>query len=544
MTATLADDSIVVTDFGADPEAVSRPITPRTASDLGERMILVPQAVNPEVTDEEIKKFVSRYRSTLNIVVIVPSGARAEFWKDVASPDFVLTADNIQNGVERLKATTGNLAVMVNKYDGVDLPDDACRLLVLDGVPDTRRLIDRYEQSILRDSEREQSRQVQRIEQGMGRAIRSNEDYCVVLLMGQRLISHLFAAKSARFFSPATARQLALSSQVSGQISSLADMREPVADLLNRNPQWVSAARSSLIDVTYASAVTLDPIVVLQRQAFDLARRGRFDAAERSLRDASEKAPDRTVKGWLLEQVAAAVHPQDSARSQEVLLAANDLNSSVTKPLAGISYTRMNTAAMDQARGSASYISDYPDPNSMIIAVNGLLADLIFRPDSADEFELSLKEIGRLLGFKSQRPEKEGAGKLDVLWGLGEDRYLLLPCKSGAVTKTIAKRYTDQVAGELIWFREEYGTSARATSALVHPSLELDADAVPPPEMRIISERQLGPIRGAIQAFAQAVKDHRSDPEHIRRALSSNSLLGSQIVDQYTTSPTRPSLRR
>ena len=42
LTATLSDDSVLVTHFGADPESVSRPITPTTADDLGDRMILTP----------------------------------------------------------------------------------------------------------------------------------------------------------------------------------------------------------------------------------------------------------------------------------------------------------------------------------------------------------------------------------------------------------------------------------------------------------------------------------------------------------------------
>lgn len=39
------------------------------------------------------------------------------------------------------------LVVLVNKYDGIDLPNDACRIPVIDGLPDVRRKIDIIRQS-------------------------------------------------------------------------------------------------------------------------------------------------------------------------------------------------------------------------------------------------------------------------------------------------------------------------------------------------------------------------------------------------------------
>lgn len=45
LTATLADDSVLVRDFGADPKSVETPIFPAGAGDIGDRMILVPQSL-------------------------------------------------------------------------------------------------------------------------------------------------------------------------------------------------------------------------------------------------------------------------------------------------------------------------------------------------------------------------------------------------------------------------------------------------------------------------------------------------------------------
>ncbi|MGP3978303.1 hypothetical protein ACTWQF_30720 [Streptomyces sp. 8N114] len=55
LTATLADDSALVTDFGADPALVAKLVTPGSAADLGERMILAPVALNPDLDNKAVR---------------------------------------------------------------------------------------------------------------------------------------------------------------------------------------------------------------------------------------------------------------------------------------------------------------------------------------------------------------------------------------------------------------------------------------------------------------------------------------------------------
>lgn len=541
MTATLADDAVLVTDFGAEPESVAKPILPKTASDLGERMILVPQEINPKVTDEEIKEFVTSYKANQNVVVIVPSAKRAAFWLPVATPGLVLTADNIQAGIEHLRTTKGNLAVLVNKYDGIDLPGDACRILVVDGLPDARRLIDRHEQSALKSSDRLSARQVQRIEQGMGRGIRSNDDYCVVLLMGARLLSTLYANAAVRHFSRATAAQLELSRQLSEQLAKkgLPALAEPISDILGRNPGWVAAAKNALIEVSHPTEAAVDPVAIAQRRAFEASRRGQFDVAETSLRAAEQGITDRLVKGWLLEQIAAAIHPLDKVRSQQVLAAANERNSFVAKPMAGIAYKRLDSAALDQAQQARTFLkATYPKGgNSVILGVNGLLDDLTLGEDGSEEFEQALMELGSHLGFRTQRPEKDGIWNLDVLWSIGNLEYVLFPCKSEATSATISKHYTDEVSGAINWFKGAYDHTCKPTAVIIHRSNVLDKLAAPPAGMRCISQHELNELKKACESFAIAVKDQLDDVAHLRSALASNGLLGGQFIQRYTAVP-------
>lgn len=544
MTATLSDDAVLATDFGADPKALAKPVTPKSASDLGERMILVPQRINTGIKDEDIKAFVTKIAAGRNAVVIVPSGDRAGFWADVVTPGLVLSADNLREGVERLRTTKGNLAVLVNKYDGVDLPGDACRILVVDGLPDARRLADKHEQGVLRASDRYRARQVQRIEQGMGRAIRSNEDYCVVVLMGAQLLRTLYAAGAAQYFSPATASQMGLSAQVSEQVAhkGLAALAEPIGDVLKRNPGWVAASRNALIEASYPASVVVDSIAVAQRQAFDAARRGKFGVAERFLHEAANATEEHLVKGWLLEQAAGMLHPLDRARSQQILSAANDRNSLVTRPMHGIAYRKVDTVGMDQARQAAAYLlKTYPKGgNDLIIGVNGLLDELTFRQESHEGFEQALMEIGLHLGFAAQRPEKEGVSHLDVLWGIGQLEYLLLACKSEATASTISKHYADEISGSANWFRNAYDHSCKAVPVIVHPAATMDAAASPPSGTRVIAMDQLAALRDACRAFATSVKDRLSEPSEIRFALTAHNLLGSQVVPHFSVPVRKP----
>jgi hypothetical protein len=448
-----------------------------------------------------------------------------------------LTAENLEQGVERLRKTKGNLAVLVNKYDGIDLPDDACRILVVDGVPDTRRLIDAYEQGTLSDSERYLSRQVQRIEQGMGRGIRSNEDYCVVILMGLKLLKVLYAQGAVQYFSPATRKQLNLSREISQQIAQkgLDALAEPINDVLTRTSGWVAAAKNTLIDVAYPAEEAVDPIIILQRQAYEAFRRGKYGEAAEILQSATNSSTEDTVKGSLMEQSAAALHRADKVTSQARLAAAGDRNRRVTKPLAGIAYKKIDTQGVDQAQLAREFLtSQYKTGNALVIGVNAILEHLIFSEFGTGEFEESLMMIGKHLGFKTQRPEKEKTAKLDVLWAVGNQQYILFPCKSGATTNVISKSYADQASGNMNWFEQTYGVGCVGTPVIVHPSDTLDKDAYAPNSTRVIDKAAMTKFREAVTIYANGIKDAFDNPTQIKAHFNANNLLAAQFVEAFT----------
>ncbi|WP_051967758.1 DEAD/DEAH box helicase family protein [Brevibacillus thermoruber] len=96
MTATLADDSILVSHFNVAPDKINAVITPESSDDIGDRMILIPQELNPDIKDDDIKVFLKEKSKKHNVVVIVPSRYRSDYWRD--SCDLLLTSSNLQEG--------------------------------------------------------------------------------------------------------------------------------------------------------------------------------------------------------------------------------------------------------------------------------------------------------------------------------------------------------------------------------------------------------------------------------------------------------------
>lgn len=270
LTATLVDDSILVTHFGADASSIRKPITPKKADDLGDRMILTPQETFPAVDDEMIRELIVDRATRENVVVIVPSERRAEAWQDVAQETH--RADTLQAGLTRLRSGHVGLVVLVNKYDGIDLPGDACRILVLDGLPEARGELNRLDAQWLDQSDALLGRQIQRIEQGMGRGIRSNDDYCVVFLLGRRLTERLHKPGARARFSPATRAQLELSDAIADQLrgSSFEHLNQVIDLCLLRDRDWVATSRGRVVGLGYPAEVAISPLAVAERAAFSL----------------------------------------------------------------------------------------------------------------------------------------------------------------------------------------------------------------------------------------------------------------------------------
>ncbi len=535
MTATLADDGILVSHFQADPGLASQPIRPKGGGDIGDRMILAPQEINTEITTDEIRDFAADMAATMNVVVIVPSGKRAEYWSGVARQ--TLTAEGIAVGVARMRTGHVGLSVLVNKYDGIDLPGDACRLLVIDGLPEVMGLLERAEQTFLDGTDAQLIRQIQRIEQGMGRGVRSSEDFCVVLLLGSRLTQRVHRPAARQMFSPATRAQLDLGRRVTEQISGqpLSEIRKVMELCLSRDDEWVTASRNAVLSVEPDGESHVDPVVVHLRAAFDSARAGRQDLAEAEAQQAINSVQEARTKGYLKQQLAEFRHGRDASGAQELQLSAVRLNRRLVRPLDGVGYARLAAPSRGQPVEAASFMNRFLEKNELLLWVNALLESLAWGEEQSRRFEAALHDLGRLLGFGSQRPETDDGRGPDNLWALGGGTYLVIECKSGVAGATpINKHDCNQLNGSMAWFSQEYDASCAARPVMVHRRTDPEHAATLPAGTRVVDESSLDKLRTAVRTFARALGDGFTDSATVSRQLAQFGLSGDALLDRFS----------
>jgi hypothetical protein len=555
MTATLADDAVLVTDLNAAPDLIAEAVTPGRASDIGDRMILAPLELNPTQDPRAVMELARAYadglpdesgnqtRDPINVVVICPSDKAAARWSSYA--DRTWSVGDLKRGVAELKSGHVGLVVLANKYDGIDLAGSACRLLIVDGLPRTLDAVERREAGSAKKSHKVIARQVQRVEQGMGRGVRDASDYCAVLLLGDDLTHVIHDPKQRALFSPATRVQLDISRRLAEQLqgTGMASVKEAINVCLDRERAWVEAGRTALAQTNYDATAYIRPEEVATRRAFDRASARDYRGAEDELQPIVNAMTDPTEKGWLMEHKASYLNFSNATQAQQLLLSASIQNHHVLRPLAGISVERLRAAAT-QAQGMAEYASrNFADGLDAIFVVRELLNGIQWDKEKTEEAERNWEQLGLLLGFGSERPEKKYLKGPDNMWSIKDDLNLVFELKTGADDRPTKKDYIDQLGGSVRWHDEEYARyGATSVPVLMAPSPDYDRQGTPPPGTRVIGPAQLDALKKSLSDLAIALRPSGNwqSTNAIAVQLAASNLTAERFIDAYTTSIGRP----
>lgn len=537
MSATFSDDTDLV--IGLDLQnniSTLDIIAPSSSGDIGDRIIISPTYLNKKIDLDEVSDLILQYSKQYNVLILVPSFQRADIW--VKRGAKLINNQNLEDIVEELNASQQSLHVLVNRYNGIDLPKNACRMIVLDGVPINTGLREKGLETVIDNTSHVYHDKISLIEQGMGRGVRDNKDWCAIIIFDWELSNFIFIDGNEEYFSDATKAQFKLSKDVAEQIKSenaITSIRETLDMFFDRDEQWVSISREVLSSLKTNKNISIAPFYKLSKNAFNHAQLGNIDEAIDLQNDAVNMIDNSRLKGAFKERLARYYYTKDKEQAKIILKSAQMLNRNLIKPW---QVENEQVIIPDVYENQAqSIIKRFND--KFFSKLNEHLANLVMHPDmSSNKFEEAWFFVGLALGCLSNRPEREFHNTtLDVLWKTSNDDYLLFSCKNRAISPTINKEYIDAMYGDLEWLKHKISPSANGINIIIYPKGKASKEAIVNDNCRILSEDNLNKFIYRIKSFYRELESSGDKSViFVESLLNKYTLKIESFINEFTES--------
>ena len=320
--------------------------------------------------------------------------------------------------------------VSARRYDGMDFPEDACRLEVLPEIPVATSELEEFVSAYLRDAPFARSRFAQRVAQALGRCNRSTTDRAVYLLWDPAFFTHLGNRRGLALLPPEVRADVYAAVRRTGDPAEI--MREAGCFLDGEEP---TSPEPPPIETTDTSTSAEDEVAgVLRMWAEDY--RGAAESFARAA-DATDGAGE--LRGfWLtMRALALTLAEQRFGDAASGRRAAAVTAEAISAGGANTFFSRLRASQARAAKAQAEddrtrYDRLFANWDSLLDRRRGgqlerwratVLADL--EGDSHDRVSQAIGELGRLLGLTVEMP-KATQGEHDVLWELTDPRRRLV----------------------------------------------------------------------------------------------------------------------
>ncbi len=521
MSATTQDDSFFILGLDFDVESVQNPITNSALKWSGEKMIIIPSLINEELDRNLIiQKLVTKNdKRSFGTAAITPSYKQTDDYEKFGCK--VVTRDNINEIIRDLKNKKFEEAIVfANRYDGIDLPDEACRILIIDSKPFFNSLSDKYEESSRPDSDITNIKIAQKIEQGLGRSVRGEKDYSAIILIGSDLVKFVKSSSTNKYFSAQTQQQIEIGKKIvefakeDSPVSEVSDFTiviELLGQVIKRDEGWKEFYKEEMEKIDQnntESSIMID--LRDEREAEKSFFFGNYQqSCEKVQRIADKFNSKPQERGWYLQMLARMKYNLSKTESNDIQKNAFSSNHFLLKPKSGISYQKITIIEDNRIRNIRNWINNLKSNEELLLTIDNILNDFSFSVE-ADKFEQAVKEIGVMLGFVSQRPDKEYKKVPDNLWCGVRNEYIFYECKSEVSLDRpeISKTEAGQMNSHCGWFEEEYGDTVRVNRILIHPTRKLSYYGNFTHEVKVMRRNKLNELKKNIQSFFKEFLKH------------------------------------
>lgn len=492
MSATLGGESDLQRAYGVEKLGIIR----AKSRQWGRRYVFVPGV---HTTEDEAFQLVSGLwdaMQTRRAVMLAPSErvmnrTMEQLESNMVTRAIRVGADDIANSMDGFVSRTDVILALAGRYDGLDLPDEQCRLLILSDSPGAINPLERHLSQHWKMGPVLRKRERTRLIQGMGRCTRNATDFAIIIWLGQSLVNAAASPSMVSGFPPELAAELTWGVQQSELVARDREALVAMMAGLISDSDYRKAADTSIAEIQ-TNTQQADPKDYEEAGAYEVryARAmwdGNFEYAMEIAHGIADTLNSAEVAGyrawwWYLASIAAAELSEESVEQDSLRRGASCgvnagwLNSLLRQRKAG------GLTTNEEGEPNAEFVWDLiskwgwagPTFEKNLAAMTDQLKDSYHVA-----YHQGLEALGKCCGAQTTRSTDPGAP--DVVWSFSDMLYFSFEAKTEKQGTDLSKKEVQNAKGHVDWVKANLSTSneAQLESIVVAPTSSMDQWALP-----------------------------------------------------------------
>jgi Rad3-related DNA helicases len=479
-----------------------------------------------------------------------------------------LGSRDIEDSLEPFTLNDNTILLLTNRYDGIDLPGDTCRQLIIVGSLGSTNLQEQFLLTrlglvfLLKDRIRT------RFTQATGRCTRGATDYSIVMPLGRELFEYCLKLENRTEMHPELQAELTFGLD---QIKDLEldDFSVPIEMFLNQTEDWrdaeeyITEERDSIKIVKDKRTEILNSVVKNEVNFQYSLWKKDFQKSLEYSRSIVDELSGNEFEGYraLWCYVAGSIgwilyKKLDDESYKMISKEFYEKSKNCSKIISWFSELPLLLESKGKEILDSDSISGYVVENIQRTLVSygttgprfentiKIIEEQI-KSDEYKKFELGLTSLGEILGFNATHPE--GKGVPDSVWQISNKLIILFEAKSEEKeTNGIPIRTCREASGHYNWARTNLASynDAKKICVVISRKEKLDVDAIPHAEnlyyIHIDRIRKIfGEISGILRRIRSLSANFNEDSVRpkIIEELQRNKLDPVSIMEEFESIP-------
>lgn len=470
---------------------------------VGRRFFIFP-SLSFNDDDSDALRLAMQARAGRSVVLTPSTGQAAEHTEKVQEclEGFtVFSKDDIEDDKTPFVSSDKAVAILANRYDGIDFPGDECRLLCVDGLPKAMNVQERFLMSKLGASALYNDRVQTRILQAMGRCTRALQDRSAVVVTGTELVDYLADDRKWKHFPSELQAELTFGVEQSSNVSK-EDVLDNFEMFMVNDTGWGSAdsvIRDAIDNFAQDEFPAMNDLgsVVSQEISYQQAMWNKdYSLALATARAILGKLNNESLRGyralWHYLAGSAALRLSKAAGDAQAQAAGEQFRAA-KRAAPSVSWLNSLVGSLEASESSEEDVRGEETHRQVETIMDNFMlmgtatnhkfekkaAKISDQLSDAKNFEIALVELGTLLGFTAGNDESDAAPDP---WWLGFKVGIVFEAHAGGEDSTVfGATKARQAAGHPKWLKKMVPGTAEMelVPILITPCKKVKSGAVP-----------------------------------------------------------------